>query len=159
MDIRKQGLLGASALLAIVLWCAWLWQPERQIRLHQRNLLQAVEGRDWDRVAEFLDDNYSDRWGHDKGFVLREAREAFRQFIALEAQGEIVDLSVEPGAGTVLVRLSMRGRGGPVAELVMSRVNALHEPWRFQWRQGNRPWKWSLVRIDHPELELSGAGF
>jgi hypothetical protein len=159
MDIRKQGLLGASVLLAIVLWCAWLWQPERQVRLHQRNLLEAIEGRNWDRAAEFLDDNYSDRWGHDKGFVLREAREAFRQFIAVEVTGEVVDLSMDARSGTVLVRLSMRGRGGPVAEWVMARVNALHEPWRFQWQQGNRPWKWTLVRVEHTELQFSGGSF
>ena len=55
MDFRKLGLLGACALLAIVLWCAWLWQPERQVRLHQRNFLQALEDRDWERLAEFVD--------------------------------------------------------------------------------------------------------
>ncbi len=141
-------------LLVMLLWCAWLWQPDRQIRLHQRNFLQAVESRNWERAAEFIDDGYSDRWGHDKAFVLREAREAFRQFIALDMQGEEVDLSRTSVGGTVLTRLSMRGRGGPVGEWVIARVNALHEPWRFEWKRGSWPWNWTLVRMDQAELVL-----
>ena len=159
MDIRKHGLLGASLLLAIVLWCSWLWQPDRQVRLHQQNLLNAVQGRDWDRVAEFLDDKYSDRWGHDKGFVLREAREAFRQFLALEVEQELTDLSVESGAARAHVRIAMRGSGGPLANLVMNRVNGIKESWVFEWRQGNRPWKWTVVHLDQPQLEIGSVGF
>lgn len=159
MDFRKLGLLAACVLLVIVLWCAWLWQPARQVRLHQENLLQALEERDWKRVGEFLDENYSDRWGHDKGFVLREGREAFRQFIVLEVQGETLDLWVDSGQGAVLSRLRMRGRGGPIAELVISRVNGMQEPWRFEWQQGSKPWEWRLKRLDHAQLNLSGPGY
>ncbi|MGV3533715.1 MAG: hypothetical protein ACO1QR_15205 [Chthoniobacteraceae bacterium] len=159
MDFRKLGLLGACVLLGIVLWCAWLWQPERQVRLHQQNFLQALEDRDWERIAKFVDDNYSDRWGHDKGFVLREGREAFRSFVVLDVEGETADLFVDSGRATVLSRLRMRGRGNPIAETVMSRVNGLQEPWRFEWEQGNRPWKWHLTRLDHTQLHIPDSPY
>jgi hypothetical protein len=159
MDFRKLGLLGACVLLGIVLWCAWLWQPERQVRLHQRNFLQALEERDWEQIAKLMDDNYSDRWGHDKGFVLREGREVFRHFIVLDVQGETVDFIMDSGDATVLTRLRIQGRGSAIAEMVMSRVNGLQEPWRFEWRQGNRPWKWRLIHLGHAQLHIPDSPY
>ena len=65
MDLKKRALLAASALYA-----AWLGQPARQVRLHTAHFLGTVERRKWNRVQAFVADNYSDRWGHDKEFVL-----------------------------------------------------------------------------------------
>ena len=39
-----------------------------QVRLHTAGLIKALERRNWSKVEHLLADNYSDRWGHDKGF-------------------------------------------------------------------------------------------
>lgn len=157
MSNRNRWIAGASALLVLVLFLilVWYWQPERQVRLHQRQLLSALEDRDWEDVADLMADSYSDRWRHDKEFVVREAREVFRQFITLQVSGEERDLSVENGAGEIKTRLTILGRGGPVAEFAMSRVNVMREPWIFRWQQQSAwPWDWQLVWVEQPELSL-----
>ena len=147
---------GASLLLAWVIFLIWLWRPEQQVRLHQRDLFAALEDRDWDEIRSLMSDNYSDRWRHDKEFVLREAREVFRQFIVLEVTGEITDIGMEDGAADVTSTLTMRGRGGPVAEFAMTRVNALRRPWEFRWeRRSWKPWDWALVHVNHPDLDIT----
>jgi hypothetical protein len=147
---------GASLLLAWVIFLIWLWRPEHQVRLHQRHLFAALEDRNWDRIRSLMSDNYSDRWRHDKEFVLREAREVFRQFIVLQVTGEILEVMMEEGAGDVSSTLEMKGKGGPVAEFAMSRVNALRRPWAFRWeKQSWKPWDWVLVRVDHPDLDIT----
>lgn len=146
--------------MALVLFLVWYWQPERQVRLHQQQLLSALEDRDWEDVADLMADSYSDRWRHDKAFVLREAREVFRQFIALQVTGEVKDLSVADGAGEIKARLTIVGRGGPLAEFAMSRVNVMREPWVFRWQQQSAwPWDWQLVFVDQPELDLQLSEF
>lgn len=155
MDRKTYGLAGAAIGFAIVIFCAVLWQPDRQIRLHQKHLLKSVEKRDWDRFTRFVADDYSDRWGHDKTFVLRESREVFRQFIFLTVRQEERTLRTNEGSGIVEARVMIEGRGGPLAEFAMQRVNALAEPFRFRWQQKSwKPWDWQLVEFDQPELEI-----
>lgn len=142
----------------LVLFLMWYWRPERQVRLHQQELLSAVEDRDWKEVAELMADSYSDRWRHDKEFVVRESREVFRQFLTVQVKGEERDLNVENGMGEIKARLTILGRGGPLAEFAMSRVNVMREPWVFRWQQQSAwPWDWKLVWVDQPELSLRAA--
>jgi hypothetical protein len=48
-------------------WLAFLWQPERQVELHNVHLLEQIEKRDWKAVAEFVEAAYQDRgaWPRD----------------------------------------------------------------------------------------------
>lgn len=139
----------------IAAWCAWLWQPEHQVRLHQKNLLKAYEGRDWQRVGEFIDAKYADRWEHDKGFVLQASKEVFAQFIVLSMESEVTSCTVAGPSGKIAFKLKIKGQGSPVAAMVMERVNPLHEPFVCDWvRQSWKPWEWKLVRVDQPELTL-----
>ena len=144
-------LLGIAAIYA-----AALWQPARQLQLHQANLLRAVEKRNWERFARFIADDYSDRWGHDKEFVLRESREVFRQFLFLTVHHEVRAMQILDQKGTVVARIELAGSGGPLADLARGRVNALSEPFTFRWRQRSwKPWDWQLVEVDQPELDIS----
>lgn len=147
----------AVVLLGIVaIYIAALWQPARQVQLHQTNLLRAVEKRNWERFASFMADDYSDRWGHDKEFVLRESREVFRQFLFLTVRQEVRAMQIGDQRGTVVARIELAGSGGPLATVARERVNALSEPFTFRWRQRSwKPWDWQLVDVDQPELELS----
>lgn len=147
----------AVVLLGIVaIYTAALWQPARQVQLHQANLLRAVEKRNWERFASFMADDYSDRWGHDKEFVVRESREVFRQFLFLTVRQEVRATTILDQKGTVVARIELTGSGGPLANVVRERVNALSEPFTFRWRQRSwKPWDWQLVQVDQPELDLS----
>ena len=139
-----------------MLFSVWLWQPERQVRLHTSHLLAAVEGRNWGRVEKFIADNYSDRWGHDKEFVLRGSTEVFRQFIFLTIQSETLSTSSSGGMGISYTRAKISGSGSPIAQMAMERVNQLREPFVFTWQKMSwRPWDWRLVKFDQPELNIS----
>jgi hypothetical protein len=155
MDRKLLRPFAAAALFVVVLYCVLLWQPTRQVRLHQAHLLRAIEKRNWPRVAEFIAENYSDRWGHDKEFVLREAREVFHHFVFLTVKQEEQGARVESGQGTVVTRIILLGTGSPVADFAKQRLADLEEPFTFRWRQQSwKPWDWQLTGFDHPELEM-----
>jgi hypothetical protein len=155
MDRKKLYIVVLAALLTLALYSAWLWQPERQVRLHTAHLLKAVEGRQWKKVDSFVADNYSDRWSHDKEFVLRASNEVFSQFLFLAIQGQTLECEVSGSTGATHDRIKIAGSGGPVAELVIERVNRLRQPFVFTWeRRSWKPWDWRLTRFDQPELEI-----
>lgn len=146
---------GASAGLILVIFLFSLWNPEKQVRRHQRQFLSALEDRDWDDINELLADTYSDRWGHDKAFVQSRASEVFRQFFVVQVTGENQSVEMGVDTGEVKTRLQVKGKGGPLAEYAMMKANALQQPWTFRWqKQSWKPWDWVLVHVDQPELEI-----
>lgn len=158
--LRKYAPWAALAVPAFALYLAWLWQPERQVRLHTTHFLKKVERRNWDAVRAFLADDYADRWEHDKESALTDAREVFRQFLFLtiENRTDSVTFTGDHAEARTIVKIS--GRGGPLTELVMERVNSLREPFTFTWRRASgMPWDWQLTRIDQPELNTSRVNF
>ncbi len=147
--------MGALALAGLGVYSALLWQPERQVNLHQKHFLAALEGRDWSRFGEFISESYSDRWGHDKKFLLKEPREIFQQFVFLSIQQQPSGIDVQGKEVRISARLLLKGTGGPLAEFAMERVNALSKPFLFHWqRQSWKPWDWTLVEMDQPQLEV-----
>jgi hypothetical protein len=158
MDRKQVFFIAPLALFALGLYSAWLWQPERQVRLHTAHLLKAVEGRRWNKVQSFVADNYSDRWSHDKEFVLRESKEVFRQFLFITIQGETLSCSISGSTGVTRDRVKISGSGSPIAELAMERVNRLRQPFVFTWERASwKPWDWRLTRFDQPELEIAAG--
>jgi hypothetical protein len=154
MDKKRFGLVGATLGIAIAVYLILLWQPERQVRLHQLHFLQAVEKRDWPRISSFIADNYSDRWQHDKNFLLAESRNLLQHFLILSIQPEHLGIHRENGALVIRERLRLDGKGSPIALMITQRANALTEPFAFQWQKQNwKPWAWRLMQIDHAALE------
>ena len=155
---RKHLYVFVLALLGLAPYSAWLWQPERQVRLHTAHLLKAVEGRRWKKVDSLVADNYSDRWRHDKEFVLRASNEVFGQFIFLTIQSEPLSCSVSGSTGVTQDRVKVSGSGGPIAQVVIERVDRLRQPFVFTWeRMSWKPWDWRLTRFDQPELEIDAS--
>ncbi len=155
MNWKRTASFTATALLALALYAAWLWQPARQVQRHTAHFLKAVERRNSDKIAAFLADDYSDRWGHDKEFVVRETREVFRHFIFIEIQNDPAEPSFAGSEATLRSPVKISGQGSPIAQYVMEKVNALRTPFFFTWRRGSwKPWDWRLMRIDHSELEI-----
>lgn len=149
----------AIAAVGWCLFCLWLWQPERQVRLHQMHLLDAAEGRDWKRFAPAIGADYTDRWGHDKAFLVRETSEVLRQFFALTIHREEIALDAGEGRGRASVRLRLEGNGTAIAQYALRTVNAIETPFVFEWRQRSwKPWDWTLAGADNPNLHI-GAGF
>lgn len=158
MDPKRLALGAAAGLLALALWLAWLWQPERQVRLHTAGLIKAVERRNWSKVQDQLADNYSDRWGHDKTFVLSGLQQVFGSFVFLTIEHE--SLSVSATSGRTITRVKMSGQGSVVAQFVMAKVNGLREPFTFTWvKRAGMPWDWQLTAVDHPTLDPDAQPF
>jgi hypothetical protein len=151
---RKYFALAAAVLLAWALWLAWLWQPERQVRRHTLGLLQAIEHRDWSKVDALLADNYADRWGHDKAFVVTSLREIFGSFVVLSIEAQVLRNSASETSGVTVARVKMSGQGNVVAQYVVTKVNSLGEPFTFTWtKSGAQPWAWQLTAVDHPTFQ------
>jgi hypothetical protein len=130
--------LASLVVVTILLRCLWLWQPERQLLLHQAHLRSAVERHDWAKIRIMVDPDYADRWGHTRDTGIEEARQAL---------------------GTVTERWKIDGTGTEFAPMVQERVNALQTPFVFTWKHGSwKPWDWTLVRVDNAELEWSEPG-
>jgi hypothetical protein len=158
MDGKRLYILVPAALLALAIYSAWLWQPDRQVRLHTAHLLKAVEGRRWSKVDSFVADNYSDRWNHDKEFVMRESKEVFGQFLFLTIQSETLSSSISGSTGITQDRVKIAGSGSPIAQEVIDRVNRLRQPFVFTWERGSwKPWDWRLTRFDQSELDINST--
>jgi len=155
MDFRKYALAVAIVLTLWALWLLWLWQPERQVRLHTTHFLKKVERRNWDGVREMMATDFADRWGHDQNSALEDARQVFSQFLFLTIENRAADGMVLGNEGETLSVVKISGNGGAGAQMVMERVNGLHQPFRFTWRKAGRmPWNWVLAHIDQPELNI-----
>jgi len=157
--IRKYAPTAAAALLALALFLLWLWKPERQVRLHTSHFLKNVERRNWDSARKFLAEDYTDRWDHTAESAMVDAREAFRQFLFLTVENRTDSCEMAGDRATARTVVKVSGNGGPVAQLVMERVNTLSGPFTFDWRKASwKPWDWQLVRVDHPGLSTERFG-
>jgi hypothetical protein len=151
--------LASLAVVTIILRCLWLWQPERQLLLHQAHFRAAVERRDWSRIHDMLDSNYSDRWGYTREKGIQEARQWLGQFFALTVTAEPVSDQLTADGGTITERWKIDGTGTEGASMVKDYVNGVQTPFVFQWKHASwKPWDWTLVRVDNAGLDLSDSG-
>jgi len=151
------GLL-VAAVLGIYLF--QLWQPERQVTLHSANLIEALEENDWSDLADFIADNYEDRWGHDRAVVLLRLREVLSYAPNLQIEAIGVAARADDQEGTWSARIQVEADPNEVTALIKGRVNPLDAPFELQWRrQSWKPWDWKLVRVDNPALELTSRAF
>ncbi|MBA2241405.1 MAG: hypothetical protein H0W04_00725 [Chthoniobacterales bacterium] len=70
----------AGLVLALVLgiYLFFLWQPRRQVYLHNEHFLRAIEQKSWSKVRDFMDKGYQDQWGQDRELVLSRLLEVLR---------------------------------------------------------------------------------
>jgi len=150
----------ASLVVVTILFrCFFLWQPQRQLILHQAHLRAAVEARNWSRLGAFLDPAYADRWGYTRETGLRDARQWLGQYFGLTITAQDQDYRLTPDGGIVTEQWKIDGTGTEVTGMITERVNALHAPFTFQWKHGSwKPWDWTLVRVDNPDLQISPTG-
>ena len=150
---------GAAAAVALGIYLFWLWQPERQVRLHTEHLLAAVEGHDWEDLAEFVDGSYQDQWGNDRPLLLARLREilSYTRDLRIETLGGGVSrLTSEEAEWST--RVAIEAEEGELTALIKARVNGLETPFVFHWRHASgKPWDWKLVRVSNETLDLREA--
>ncbi len=156
---RALRLILASALLAILAGGLWLlrsWQPQRQLEIRTRHLLESVADRDWSAVEAMLAADYLDSWNHDRQTALEDARMVFSQFLVVRfeilAPVEVAMLSEDRGSASLA--LALQGRGSALAQAAINTLAEHPSPWVFTWRRsGPMPWQWQLMSLAHPGLE------
>jgi hypothetical protein len=158
MMIRKYAFAAAIVFVCWAIWLAWLWQPERQVRLHTSQFLKKVERRNWPAAKEMMAEGYTDRWEHSKTSAIDDAKQVFSQFLFVTVENRTDACNMRDKEATTHTRVKISGNGGAVAQMVMTRVNSLQQPFTFTWRKaGSAPWRWELTHIDQPELNIDAA--
>ncbi|HEX8679637.1 MAG TPA: hypothetical protein VF683_06745 [Chthoniobacterales bacterium] len=151
---------GAAAAVALAVYLLWLWQPERQVRLHSEHLLAAVEEKDWADLAAFVDESYQDQWGNDRALLLTRLRQilSYAPGLKIHTVGSGVSRLGQDDADWN-ARVPIEAEENELTALMKTRVNALDTPFVFQWRhRSGKPWDWKLVRVSNDALELPDGG-
>lgn len=141
--------------VALSVYLIQLWQPERQVQLHSLHLVAALEAQDWEEVAELIDAEYADQWGHDRPLLVSRIRAMLRytQDLRIQAHGAWVELS--DSGGEWHARITADGEENEVNAIIEQHVNAVAEPFELQWRHRSwKPWDWKLVRVTNAEFQL-----
>jgi hypothetical protein len=132
-----------------------LWQPQRQIELHNTHLLAQIEEHKWKVVGEFIADAYRDQWGNDRKLLLHRLPEVVGALGDTHIQASGVAIRHEGDRGYWTAKISVKGTG-EFADYIQTRVNSLETPFEFEWQPGATwPWDWKLVSVRNPALEIS----
>ena len=132
-----------------------LWQPERQVKLHTRHLIAALEGRDRDAFAEFIAAEYRDQWEHDRTQLVSRLERVLRYTRDLQIQPHSAWVEISDDRGEWHARITIEGEASEVNTLIAQHVNPVAEPFTLQWqRRSWKPWDWKLVGVTNPEFQL-----
>ncbi len=146
---------GLAAAVAIGIYLFWLWQPERQVHLHSKHLIDAVENKDWDDLTEFVDESYQDQWGNERPLLLARLREILRYMRNLRVATLGAGAIVSGDQATWSARITIEADENELTALIKARVNELDTPFVFHWRRASgKPWDWKLTRVSNDSLEL-----
>ena len=149
--LRGLLLLGISLCL---IYFAWLWQPERQVRLHTAHLLHKIDIKDWSSLATDLSADYRDDWNGDRALLLARLRELLSGRDKIDIIAHDANIRVEGRAGVFRAKITIEGEG-EIVSMIKPRINSLATPFELQWRrQSGQPWDWKLVRVSNSELQL-----
>jgi len=157
VEFRTGWFTGLVLTLTIGLYCVWLWQPQRQIDRHAKNLLHDIEQRNWSRVADLIATDYADQWGNDRALVLERMRLGLGYGHHLRLKAIDANCKIDNGGrvGLWRSRILIEDDDPGLGAVVKERVNSLTTPFELQWRHISRkPWDWKLVRVSNPELEI-----
>ncbi len=158
MRRREIAIIAGIVLAVASIYCWQLWQPERQVRLHQENLIAAAEKRNRSRMEGFFASDYSDRWGLNKESALEASQQVLRQFFSLEIKAPIEQCEMGDRSAVITATVRLEGNGTAVADIAQRRVAGLTQPFTFHWeRRSWQPWDWQLTRVNQPQLTLPGG--
>lgn len=154
LDFRSGFYGGLSCAVLIGLYLVWLWQPERQVRLHTRHLISEIEQKDWPAVRAFIAEDYHDDWGHDREELLHRIREVVRYTRNFQISWNQERIELERQRGTWSATIKVEGEGDVVG-MIKERLNAVATPFELDWRRMSaRPWDWKLTLVTNPGLSI-----
>src|SRR2546430_5363285 len=143
MTITLRGaIIGVFAVaLCIGLYLLWLWRPAHQVRLHTEHFFHAIDGRNWERVANFIADDYHDQWDNDRTRLLERMREGFRWVRGSRITAANPSVQVETSRAIWIGKIVVYSSDDGVMEVLDERVNKVSSPFKFEWRQvSGKPW-------------------
>jgi hypothetical protein len=146
---------GLVIALCVGLYLIWLWQPERQVRRHTENFLQAIEHKNWDAASDFVAANYQDQWGDDRMRVLERLREGLRYVRRPRIIASNPSVQVEGLRAVWSGKITLYSSDDDVMEVLDRRVNSLPSPFELEWHHlSGKPWDWKLARVSNPAFEI-----
>ena len=157
MTITLRGVFigGTALLLAVSVYLFWLWQPEHQVRLHTENFFHAIDGRNWETVADFIAGDYHDQWDNDRARLLERMREGFRWVRGSRILASNPAAQVEMRRAIWVGKITVYSSDDGVMEMLDERVNKLPTPFELEWhRLSGKPWDWKLVRVSNSAFEI-----
>lgn len=156
MTFRNGFCAGLIVAIVSAIYLFRLWQPQRQVELHNAHLLARIEKHNWKAVGEFIGDTYRDQWGNDRALLLERLPQAFGALGKTQIEARDVTVRREDGRGYWTAKITVNGTG-EFADYIQTRVNSLETPFEFEWQPGATwPWDWKLVSVRNPALEISG---
>jgi len=152
----REAIIGVLAVaLCIGLYLLWLWRPEHQVRLHTEHFFHAIDGRNWETVADFIGEDYRDQWDQDRTRLLERMREGFRWVRGSRITAPDAAVQVETPRAIWIGKINVYSSDDGVMQLLDERVNRLPTPFELEWhRVSRKPWDWKLVRVSNPTFQI-----
>ena len=155
ITLRGAFIGGTALLVSIGVYLFWLWRPEHQVRLHTENFFHAIDGRNWETVADFIGGDYHDQWDNDRARLLERMREGFRWVRGSRITAANPSVQVETSRAIWVGKIVVYSSDEGVMEVLDERVNKLPAPFEFEWRRiSGKPWDWKLVRVSNPVFQI-----
>ena len=157
----RGGFFGGIALaFSAGLYLMWLWRPEHQVRLHTENFFHAMDGRNWETVADFIADDYHDQWDNDRTRLLERMREGFRWVRGSRITASDARVQAETNRAIWIGKIVVYSGDDGVMQLLDERVNRLPAPFELEWHHVSRkPWDWKLVRVSNPAFQIPADAY
>jgi hypothetical protein len=140
ITFRGAFVAGTALLVPVVVYFFWLWRPEHQVRLHTEHFFHAIDGRNWESVADFIGEDYRDEWDHDRARLLERMREGFRLVRGSRITAPDTAVRVETPRAIWIGKINVYSSDDGVMQSLDERVNRLPAPFELEWRhaQENR---------------------
>jgi hypothetical protein len=155
-NFRGGFLAGAAVALAIGIYLAWLWQPERQIRLHAMHLMAHVQNKNWAKLPDFIGADFQDGWGDDRERLLARLREVFSYTHGMKMTAPAPQIRVQDREGFWTAIVKVDGEDSEMTALIKERINSLGAPFELRWRrESGKPLDWKLISASNPDLKIN----
>jgi hypothetical protein len=155
ITLRGAFIGGLAVALCVGLYLFWLWRPEHQIRLHTEHFFHAIDGREWEAVANLIGDNYRDQWDNDRTRLLDRMREGFRWVRGSRITAPNALVQVENPRAIWIGKITVYSSDDGLMQLLDERVNRLPAPFELEWHHvSGKPWDWKLVRVSNPAFQI-----
>jgi hypothetical protein len=155
LSFRDGFFVGTAVALIGGFYAVWLWQPDRQVQLHTKNLIHQIENRDWPTVRNSLAADYRDDWDNDRERLIERLREVLHYARNIRITWVDPHTRIEGRNAFWIANVKVHGNRGEAIAIIEDRINSLSTPFGFEWRRESvKPWDWKLTRVSNNELRI-----